>query len=226
LEECDSVVGQIQRWFRDWSSAPVFYVDQGIISHDRVYVDGDTAKGVEAWLRIVATHKVKVVLIDTVDKSQGWKILRTKNDPKGILEAEQIAHLTALGERLGIKVLWAGGITQSQAYDLGKIGVFGIYVTTAASEAVPVGGLYGNDPGLAAEKRPTFAGVLQVKTLLEAGFLAERLASGPPRTRTVRDTLRSEITQAGIDPVALSKVLPAAWQFWWRTQGKENAAER
>jgi hypothetical protein len=215
LEECDNVVGRIQRWFPDWCAAPVFYVDQGIITKSRVYVGADTSKGIKAWLRIVAKHKVRIVLIDTVDKSQGWKILRSDGDPKGILEAKQIADLSALGQELGVKVLWAGGITLNQAYEFGKLGVFGIYVTTAASKAAPVMGEYKRDPNLAAQKRPTFEGVLNVKTLLEGGYLVERLAGG---------SLQHSIEQAGIDPKALSSVLPDAWRAWWREGSGPNAA--
>jgi hypothetical protein len=208
LEECDSVVGQVQRWFPDWSAAPVFYVDQGIVSRSRVYVGADTAKGIEAWLRIVAKHKVRIVLIDTVDKSQGWRILKSDADPKGILSSGQIAKLSALGRQLGINVLWAGGITLQQAYEFGRLGVFGIYVTTAASKPAPVTSEYEHDPELAAEKRPTFAGIVNVETLLGGGYLADHLPK--------RSQLRLKVEKAGADPKALSKVLPDAWRFWWR----------
>ena len=209
LEECDGVVGQVQRWFPDWCAAPVFYVDQGIISRSHVYTGDEIAKGVEAWLRVMARHKVRIVLIDTVDKSKGWRILKTDNDPKGILEAKQIAHLNKFGLKLGISMLWAGGIALEQAYLFGKLGVFGIYVTTAASKAAPVRGTYMDDPELAAEKRPTFAGVVKVKTLLEAGFLLERLKHKSPK-------IHAKIEAAGLDPVALSRILPQAWRFWWQ----------
>jgi hypothetical protein len=216
LEECDKVVGHVQRWFRDWCAAPVFYVDQGIISRDNVYVGKDTAKGIEAWLRVVSKHKIRIVLIDTVDKSKEWKILKTNNDPKGILEVQQISHLSTLGHELGIKVLWAGGITLDQAYDFGRLGVFGIYVTTAASEAAQVTGEYKDDPVLAAVKRPTYKGVIKVKTILEGGFLVEALATESSRTDKDRSSIRAQLQQAGSDPVALSRVLPAAWRSWWQ----------
>ena len=97
LEQCDTVVERMQRWFPDWSAAPVFYVDQGIISRNRVFVGAETATGIEAWLRMFAKHKFRFVLIFTVDNSQSWKIVKTDNDPKGILELRQIARLNALG---------------------------------------------------------------------------------------------------------------------------------
>jgi hypothetical protein len=209
LEECDIVVGLIQQWFPDWSAAPVYYVDQAITYRTRVYDGNDRAAGLETWLKMVARHKVKVVLIDTVDKAVGWKILRSDGDPKGLLDAKEIARLSALGERLGIKVLWAGGITLPQAQLFGKLGVFGIYVTTAAAAAIAVTKKYEHDRALAASKRPSFRGVLDVKTILEAGYLGERLKGTKPE-------LADEIKRAGIDPGALSKLLPAAWQAWWK----------
>jgi hypothetical protein len=217
LEECERIIGQIQGWFPDWSAAPVFYVDQGIVSRRRVYTGNDAAKGAEVWLRMVARHKVKVVLIDTVDKARGLRILKTNGDPKGLLTPAEIAELNALGQRLGIKILWAGGITVEQAYDFGKLGVFGIYVTTAVSVAAPVSGLYRRDPALAAEKEPTFAGVLKVKRLLEGGFLAARFEETTNRRdQAIPSTHRRRIEKAGLDEAALARVLPAAWRAWWR----------
>jgi len=219
LEESETVIGHMQHWFRDWCAAPVFYVDQGILSRTSVYAGSDTEAGIKAWFAVLARHRVQVCLIDTVDKSQGWKILKAGNDPKGILESKQIVRLTEHARKLGIRVLWAGGITREQAYELGKLGVFGIYVTSAAAVAGPVTGDYRNDPALAAEKVPTFEGVLAVKTLMEAGFLVERLGSrGSSRARKRQRSLRLRLQQAGLDTQQLATVLPAAWRSWWTEQ--------
>ena len=37
--------------------------------------------------------------------------------------SEEVKDLTAFAIRLGVKVLWAGGITLPQAYTLGRLGV-------------------------------------------------------------------------------------------------------
>ena len=211
LEECDIVVGLIQQWLADWSAAPVYYVDQAITYRTRVFDGKDRAEGLATWLRMMARHKVKVVLIDTIDKASGWKILRTDNDPKGLLDAKEIARVSELGEKLAIKVLWAGGITLPQALIFGKLGAFGIYVTTAASAAVAVTKKYEHDRALPASKRPTYRGVMDVKIILEAGYLGERLKKAKPE-------LAAEIERAGIDPGALAKLLPAAWQAWWKAK--------
>lgn len=116
--------------------------------------------------------------------------------------------MDALGQKLDIKILWAGGITIEQVYEFGKIGVFGIYVTTAVSTMQPVKGTYLEDPGLPSEKEPTFAGVAKAKTLLEAGYLIGQLEG---KSQKIYDSIKN----AGLDPILLSKVLPEAWRFWW-----------
>ena len=101
MEEHDIVIGLIQQWFPDWSAAPVYYVEQAITHRTRVYDGDDRAAGLAVWLKMVARHKVKAVLIDTVDKAAGWKILRSDGDAKGLLEAKEIERLSKLGEKLG-----------------------------------------------------------------------------------------------------------------------------
>ena len=109
--------------------------------------------------------------------------------------------------------MWAGGLTADGAYQLGELGVFGLYVTTSVSEAAPVSGVYLPDPALVSQKHPTRDGILTVKTLVEAGFLTKRLAA-LPQTPQLRDLL-DKIAQAGMDVAALANVLPDAWRTWW-----------
>jgi hypothetical protein len=91
------------------------------------------------------------------------------------MTVRNLADTDRLARSLGIKVLWAGGITQPQVFGLGRLGVFGIYVTSAASSPAPVPPDYKTDPWLAAVKEPTFEGVFRTKLLLEAGFLSAPL---------------------------------------------------
>ncbi len=177
LEECNEVIGKVQPWFKDWTAAPVFFVDQGILSEEKVYVRGEVVSGLKEWLEIIKKHKAPVVLIDTVDKSKGWRLLKTNGDRKGLLKPAQIQEIDQLAAKWGIKALWAGSISLPQTYEFGKMGVFGIYVTSAAASAGPVSGAYERDPLLASLKEPTYEGVSRAKLLLEAGFLVSRLQS-------------------------------------------------
>jgi len=176
LEECDDVIGKIQSWYRDWTAAPVFFVDQGLVSATRVDTHGDLIRGLTTWLKMVAKHRVRVVLIDTIEKAKSQPLLRMAGDKKGLLTPKNIQEIDKLAQQLNIKVLWAGGISLPQVYELGRIGVFGVYVTSAAASLVPVAGSYKKDIGMAASKEPTYEGVYRVKLLMEAGYLNTNLA--------------------------------------------------
>lgn len=176
FEESDEVMGLIQRWFPDWTTAPVFYIDFPHLSKSAVYTEKTIIEGVKKWLDIVARHKIPVVLIDTADKDKGRKLLkRNSTDRVGILSPDQVAEIDRYALKKGIRCLWAGGITLSQAFELGKLKVFGIYVTTSAAAIQPVSAKYKRDPMLTAEREPTYKGVYGVKLILEGGFLISRL---------------------------------------------------
>jgi hypothetical protein len=176
LTETKRVVGQVQKWTEGWTAAPVFFVDQGLVTEQSVDIASDLMRGLKEWLTTVAKCGSTVVLIDTVDKPSGRRLLKKDaKDKNGYLGAKQIRDLDAIGRRLGLKILWAGGLGLRDSFELGRIGVFGIYVTSAAAISVAAGGTYGEDPGLSAVKRVQRTLVLRTKTLLEAGFLAGRL---------------------------------------------------
>jgi len=177
LSEADYVIGKIQSWFEDWSAAPAIYVDCPTVTRNRCY-DEEASEAVRAWLAVAHAHKVAVVLIDTADKSRGRKLLKdSPEDEVGILSESEIRELDSHARSLGIKALWAGGISAAQAYRFGKMGVFGIYTTTSTARKVAVSGDYTHDPSMPNEKEPTYRGVCRVALLLQAGFVQCRLQS-------------------------------------------------
>jgi hypothetical protein len=94
-------------------------------------------------------------------------------------------------------------------------GVFGIYVTTAAAIDVAVAGTYLRDPGMAKMKRPSFSGVLNVKTMLEAGYMSQRVKGGATLSeKRLHGAQDNEVGQ--LDVSQISRALPAAWREWWR----------
>jgi len=176
LDEADEVMGQIQGYFDTWTAAPVFYLDFPHLCGSKAYSGKHIQEGAEAFLDIVAGRKIPVVLFDTADKDKGKKLLKqSKTDRIGILTLEQITAIDRYAGERGIKPLWAGGILIPQAYELGKLKVFGIYVTTAAAALRPVTDKYRRDPMITAEREITFDGVSRTKLLLEAGFLVTML---------------------------------------------------
>jgi len=226
LEECDAMVRDIQRWCSDWSAAPVFFVDQATVSRDRVDANGDVRRGLERWLGMVRRNGVSVVLVDTIDKSKGFRLLKTGKDKLGKLGPRQIARIDRFAQKIGVKVLWAGGITLPQVYEFGKLGVFGIYVTSSAAVSMPVSGVYRRDPLLHSVKEPTFEGVYRTKLLLEAGFLVSRLTDAAAVRRLeeramtyVRALEGNDSVRAAAAQSALAVAAAAGWRRHFRALG-------
>jgi len=227
--DIDRVVEQIQRWLPDWSAAPVFFVDQGLLREEHVDVGRDLSRGLESWLATVAAHRVRVVLIDTIDKASGRRLLKTSSrDASGFLTPTQIRDTEHLARHLGIRVLWAGGLTLRDAYEMGKLGVFGIYVTSAAATTIAVAGSYTRDPSLAGMKEPSKQAVLRTKILLEAGFLSaklDRVASS--RIEHLAQALLAAHHDKDAAGVAVHTAsLASACASGWRAHGKRLADAR
>jgi hypothetical protein len=226
LDEIDDVVGQVQRWLADWSAAPVFFVDQGLIRPGAVDVERDLPRGIETWLSTVAARGVRIVLIDTVDKANGRRLLKKSADDKtGYLGPGQIDRIEAHARKsdVDIKVLWAGGLGLRDAYQMGRRGVFGIYVTSAAATTIPVAGSYIRDPALAGLKEPSKEGVLRTKTLLEAGFLATKLAgtAAGRRIEAAAEKLLAALDAADAAAIAkrtatLASASVSGWREHWK----------
>jgi hypothetical protein len=178
FEDQKEVVARIQYWFPGWCAAPVFYVDNPLVTATRLYHGPSLGDGVRKWLEMVAKLGVRVVLIDTAKKSEGRRLLKdSAADDRGFFTADEVKDLTASAVRLGVKVLWAGGITLPQAYALGRLGVFGLYVTSAAASVLPLDAKTRRDPGMLGIREPQATAVTRVKLLIEAGFLVGRGAS-------------------------------------------------
>ncbi|HJZ89833.1 MAG TPA: hypothetical protein VKE40_03100 [Gemmataceae bacterium] len=178
FEEQQEVIARVQYWFPHWAAAPVYFVDHPLVTATDVFHGPRLAAGIRRWLDMVSKHGVRVVLIDTVEKSEHRRLLKdAPDDDGGFLTESEIAGLTTFAAGLGVKVLWAGGITLPEAYRFGRLGVFGVYVTTAAATLQPVGKKYRRDPYLIGSREPQPEAVARVKLLLEAGFLVGRGAT-------------------------------------------------
>jgi hypothetical protein len=232
LDEIDRVVEQVQSWLPAWSAAPVFFVDQGLMRAGAVDVERDLPRGIERWLDTVAAHGVRVVLIDTVDKATGRRLLKKASaDKGGYLSAGQIARIEAHARKRRIKTLWAGGFQLRDAFAMGQLGVFGIYVTSAAATTIPVAGSYVRDPALAGVKEPSREAVLRTKILLEAGFLTSRLGGqagspierGAARLLETLDAPKPRAVAVTADTAALADACVAGWRAFW---GRRSRARR
>jgi hypothetical protein len=170
---------------------------------------------------MVGRNGVRVVLIDTVEKSLGLHLLKTgPRDSHGILTQVQVRMLDAVARKSNVRALWAGGITPAQAFEFGRLGVFGIYVTSAVAAAIPVTREHEDDPGLANERLPTRAGVSRVKLLLEAGFLSARLAGSAMSARL--DELAAKVIGVPqVNAAAESELRDASVEAWRQYAGAQ-----
>ncbi|PYR76412.1 MAG: hypothetical protein DMF86_12385 [Acidobacteria bacterium] len=220
--EIDRVVEQVQGWMATWSAAPVFFVDQGLMDETQVDVERDLPRGIERWLDTVAAHGVRVVLIDTMDKGTGRHLLKGSKDKKGFLGLRQIERIEQHAKLRKIKVLWAGGLQLRDAYAMGRLGVFGIYVTSAAATTIAVDGSYIREPVLASLKEPTQDAVLRTKVLVEAGFLASRLGGDTARElERAAEGLLASIDVRDTSAIAkntetLASLCIPAWRLHWK----------
>ncbi len=221
--ETDHVVEQVQRWLPNWSAAPVFFVDQGLLRQGAIDVERDLPRGIEKWLDTVATRGVRVVLIDTVDKATGRRLLKkSSKDNVGFLGPRQIERIEKYARKIRVKVLWAGGLGLRDAFAMGKLGVFGIYVTSAAATTIPVAGSYVRDPALAGVKEPSKEAVLRTKIMLEAGFLASKLqnAAGVKIARIAEELLAALDATDAIAITKRTSALASACETGWHAHWK------
>jgi hypothetical protein len=208
------VIARIQFWFPHWTAAPVYYIDYPLVTKTDVYHGPRLAEGIRLWLAMVAKLKVRVVLIDTAKKSTGKRLLKCDdNDEVGFLTEQEIASLMKFAQEHGVMVLWAGGVTLPQAFTLGRLGVFGLYVTTAAAMLMPLDRKARRDIYLTANREPNEVAVARVKLLIEAGFLIRNGVDG--LEDDVREMLAAHATGDNKEVARIQAVLHpklvAAW---------------
>lgn len=174
FEQQRYVVNRIQKWIAgDWTPIPAFYVDTALVTRYEVYESDRIVESAKLWLGMIAKEGAKVALIDAPDRIVKHKLIKTDN-PKdnGVVTLKQIETLTRYAEKSGVKVLWSGGIKPDQAFELGKLGVAGIFTTGSASpRAIAVRGTMESDEALAAQPEPTDIGVRRIHALVGAGYL-------------------------------------------------------
>jgi hypothetical protein len=97
---------------------------------------------------------------------------RQDTDRAGVLTFDDVDTISnaARAQPKPVRILWAGGLDGRQAHALARRGEFGIFTTSTTARRVAVRG--GGDPSLAARLEPTYLGVLGVRMVIEAGFLA------------------------------------------------------
>jgi hypothetical protein len=204
FQESAEVVAKIQRWTADWTAAPAFYLDVPWIDATRVYEPGDAAEAAERWMQLVAGCGARVVLIDTVDKARGRRLIKADaEDERGLLTWDELDGLQETAARVGIRVLWAGGIPLEHVREMGRRRVFGVYVTSALAKPKVLEGEERRDIGLITAKEPEYGLIALVQLLLDAGFVGDKGLEGDASAAEQGDDAAAE---------RLAAALLAAWR--------------
>ena len=224
LDQQRYVIEHVQRWMKGWTAIPAFYIDIPLVTSDTVYQSDRCVEAAQLWLKMASSAGAKVVLIDAPDRIKPRRLLKAigKNDDIGVLNLEQAKQLNEYAEKLGLRVLWAGGIHADQAFQLAKLGVFGIFTTTSTAKPAPVEGVLASDPAMAASSEPTLPGVRKIHALVQAGFLCHVLSRNSELSQAIENSAEelfpAAITDAELEPKlsALNELMQRGWQEHWK----------
>ncbi len=222
--EQQRVIELITAWTKGWTAIPAFYVDTPLVTHDEVFGESRCVEAAEKWMTMVRSAGARIVLMDSPDRVRPRRLLRESQakDDRGVLTLAQVLTIEGAANQLGLKVLWSGGITPKQAYDLAAAAVFGIFSTSSTATQVSVQAGLTGDPQLATEGEPTGLGVRRVHAAVQAGFLGARLsataADVSQETKAGGKRLLDAISsQAGVEEAlaSLDEVLLRGWRRHW-----------
>jgi hypothetical protein len=175
LEEQAQVIELITQWTSGWTAIPAFYVDTPLVTATEVFDVGQCEVAARRWLKAARGAGATTVLFDAPDRVNPRRLVHGSDSPDGVLTPDQIKALRDYSELLGIKILWSGGITAAQAFDLARRRVFGIFSTSSTAAKIAVTAQFQQDPRLAAENEPTEFGVRRMHAIIQGGFLSSRM---------------------------------------------------
>jgi hypothetical protein len=132
-----------------------------------------------------------IVLFDAPDRVNPRRLVHGSDSPDRVLTPVRSAT-SATSELLGVKILWSGGITAAQAFDLARRRVFGIFSTSSTAAKIAVTAQFQQDPRLAAENEPTEFGVRRMHAIIQGGFLSSRMRELDERAGPVTNLVASE----------------------------------
>jgi hypothetical protein len=210
LSEQRTVIELVNRWTRGWTAIPAFYVDTPLVTDDDVI---DPSRPVEAaclWLTTAQGAGASLVLFDCPDRVTPRRLLRqaaaAANDP-GVLTLDDVDRILAHARSLGVDILWSGGITAPQAFELAKRGAHGIFSTSSTARKIAVSAPFKDDPRLPAENEPTEIGVRRMHGVVQGGFLSAALQAREPDNAAAIDGLTQKLLAAEGDTAAIERAL-------------------
>ncbi len=235
LEEQQRVIQDVQLWIREMTPIPAFYADTPLVTVSKVFLTDRATEALDLWISMAAQAGASVVLVDCPDRITPRIDVPGQEAPRrlvafdgpggkhGIFKMADIARAAQSARQQGVRVLWSGGIRAGTAYELGQLGVFGVFTTSSTARPIRVGDVLASDWQLAAEQEPTFDGVRRVHALLQAGFLEERLRVRMPTLASriaaaAQRLIATDVHEAAVFEqvlAALDDVMVTGWRTFW-----------
>jgi len=219
LEEQAQVIELITQWTSGWTAIPAFYVDTPLVTAAKVFDVGQCEAAARRWLKAARGAGATTVLFDAPDRVNPHRLVHGSDSPDGVLTLDQIEALRDYSELLGVRILWSGGITAAQAFDLARRRVFGIFSTSSTAAKIAVTAQFEQDPRLAAENEPTEFGVRRMHAIIQGGFLSSRVGELQEGLARELETLTTNLVASGGEAAkskaaleALNELLVRGWQ--------------
>jgi len=233
LEEQGAVIEMITGWTADWTAIPAFYVDTPLLTVEDVYDDTRCKDAAKLWLKTARGAGAKIVLFDSPDRVNPRRLIRQPNvaNDIGVLSLADIEEILGYAKELGISILWSGGITSRQAFELAKRKVFGIFSTSSTAAKIAVTAAFEDDPRLATENEPTDFGVRRIHAIIQGGFLSVAVGNrGKGLARSIADSserllaAEQDQAQSSAELNNLNVELLRGWQLLSEVRTKQNTS--
>ena len=233
LEEQGAVIEMITGWTADWTAIPAFYVDTPLLTAEDVYDDTRCKDAAKLWLKTARGAGAKIVLFDSPDRVNPRRLIRQPNvaNDIGVLSLADIEEILGYAKELGISILWSGGITSRQAFELAKRKVFGIFSTSSTAAKIAVTAAFEDDPRLATENEPTDFGVRRIHAIIQGGFLSVAVGNrGKGLARSIADSserllaAEQDQAQSSAELNNLNVELLRGWQLLSEVRTKQNTS--
>ena len=202
LEDQAAIIEKITNWSAGWTAIPAFYVDTPLITASNVYDVDQSQEAAKVWLTMARGAGATIVLFDSPDRVNPRRLLRQTSNPDdaGVLTIDEIETILKHAKDLGVSILWSGGITSQQAFELAKRKVFGIFSTSSTAAKIAVSAAFQDDPRLASENEPTHLGVRRIHAIIQAGFLTAVLADRNAELAASIETITERLLAAEKEP--------------------------
>ena len=231
LEQQGAVIEMITRWTADWTAIPAFYVDTPLLTAEDVYDDTRCKDAAKLWLKTARGAGAKIVLFDSPDRVNPRRLIRQPDvaNDIGVLTLADIEEILVYAKELGISILWSGGITSRQAFELAKRKVFGIFSTSSTAAKIAVTAEFEADPRLAAENEPTDFGVRRIHAIIQGGFLSAAVSNrGKGLAKSIADSserllaAEQDQAQSAVELNNLNLELLRGWQLLSEARTRSN----